>query len=127
MTAERWRERLRSARSEVYALYLACQDSRVPWYAKVGAGAVVAYALSPFDLIPDFIPVLGYVDDVLILPLGVLLVTRMIPRAIMVEHRAAAAERLAARPLFTFVGAMLTVAIWLVVIAVLVGLFAALR
>ena len=100
----------------MYALYLACRDPRVPWYAKAGAGAVVAYAFSPIDLIPDFIPVLGYLDDLLILPAGVLLVRRLIPRAVLAEHRAAAAEHLDATPLLTWAGAAITVAIWLTLI-----------
>ena len=123
MTAAGWRQRFKNVRSEVYALYLACQDSRVPWYAKLGAGLVVAYAVSPIDLIPDFIPVLGYVDDVLILPIGVLLVRRMIPHEVMAKHRAAAADRLEAAPLFTVAGAAITVAIWIAVLAVLAGAY----
>src|SRR5216684_8606166 len=76
---------------DVHAVYLASRDPRVPWYAKVVAVCVAVYALSPIDLIPDFIPVLGYLDDVIIVPLGILLVTRLIPREIMAEHRALAA------------------------------------
>jgi uncharacterized membrane protein YkvA (DUF1232 family) len=127
MTAEGWRQRFRNARREVYALYLACQDSRVPWYAKVAAGLVVAYAVSPIDLIPDFIPVLGYVDDVLILPIGVLLVRRMIPYKVMAEHRTTAADRLEATPLFTIAGSAITVAIWIALLALLVGAYVAFR
>ncbi len=80
----------RAITRDVHALYLAARDPRVPWYAKLLAGCVAAYALSPIDLIPDFIPVLGYLDDLLIVPLGILLVVRLIPPAIMAEHRAAA-------------------------------------
>src|SRR5713226_4981145 len=76
---------------DVHALYLASRDPRVPWYAKVLAIAVAGYALSPIDLIPDFIPVLGYLDDIIIVPLGILLVIRLIPPEIMAEHRALAA------------------------------------
>jgi uncharacterized membrane protein YkvA (DUF1232 family) len=75
---------------DVHALYLATRDPRVPWYAKLLAGCVAAYALSPIDLIPDFIPVLGYLDDLLIVPLGILLVVALIPPPIMAEHRATA-------------------------------------
>ena len=63
------------------ALWIAARDSRVPWYAKVAAGAVAAYALSPIALIPDFIPVLGYLDDLIIVPLGILVVVKLIPAA----------------------------------------------
>lgn len=75
-----------------YAIYLASRDRRVPWYVKVLAVAIAAYALSPVDLIPDFIPVIGYLDDLIILPLGILLVVSLIPDVIMAEYRAKAAE-----------------------------------
>ena len=76
---------------DAHALYLAARDPRVPWYAKATALGVAAYALSPIDLIPDFVPVLGLLDDVVIVPLGILLAIRMIPPALMAEHRLAAA------------------------------------
>ena len=87
---ERWKEQARAVKRESYALYFACRDPRVPWYAKALAAVVVAYAFSPIDLIPDFIPVLGYLDDLLIVPLGIMLVIRLIPPEIMAEHRALA-------------------------------------
>src|SRR5258708_2068678 len=77
----------RVIKRDVHALYLASRDPRVPWYAKVLAVAVASYALSPIDLIPDFVPVLGYLDDVIIVPLGILLVVRLIPPEVMAEHR----------------------------------------
>jgi uncharacterized membrane protein YkvA (DUF1232 family) len=86
----------RVIKRDVHALYLASRDPRVPWYAKALALVVAGYALSPIDLIPDFIPVLGYLDDVILVPLGVLLVIRLIPPEVMAEHRdlaAAAQER----------------------------------
>ena len=86
----------RIIKRDVHALYLASRDPRVPWYAKALAIAVACYALSPIDLIPDFVPVLGYLDDVILVPLAVLLVIRLIPPEIMAEHRdlaAAAQER----------------------------------
>ena len=76
---------------DVHALYLATRDPRVPWYAKCLAMFVAGYALSPIDLIPDFIPVLGYLDDLIIVPLGIVLVIRLTPPEVMVDHRAAAA------------------------------------
>src|SRR5215468_4081623 len=79
------------ARRDVYAVYRAARDPRVPWYAKVLALCVAGYALSPIDLIPDFVPVLGYLDDVIIVPLGILAVVKLIPPEIMAEHRALAA------------------------------------
>jgi uncharacterized membrane protein YkvA (DUF1232 family) len=81
---KRWAQRLRV---EVYALYLAYKDPRVPWYARVFAAVVVAYAFSPIDLIPDPIPVLGYLDDLVIVPLGVALAIKMIPPQILAGCR----------------------------------------
>src|SRR3990172_2347424 len=91
---ENWKNRARQPRVETYALYLACRHPGVPWYAKVSAACVVGYALSPIDLIPDFIPFLGYLDDLIIVPLGVTLVLRMIPKPVMEECRANAGESL---------------------------------
>ena len=86
----------RTIRCDAHAVYLAARDPRVPWYAKALALCVAGYALSPIDLIPDFIPVLGYLDDLVVVPLGILAVVKLVPPHIMAEHRAAAA--LAARP-----------------------------
>jgi uncharacterized membrane protein YkvA (DUF1232 family) len=85
------KQRARVIRRDVHALYLASRDPRVPWYAKALALVIAGYALSPIDLVPDFIPVLGLLDEVILVPLGVLLVVRLIPPAIMSEHRGAAA------------------------------------
>src|SRR5690349_24291209 len=79
-----------AVRRDVHALYLAARDPRVPWYAKALAGAVAAYALSPIDLIPDFIPVIGYLDDLIIVPLGILLAVKLVPPELMSEFRAEA-------------------------------------
>ncbi len=89
--ANRLKEWARGIKRDVRALYLASRDPRVPWYAKALGIAVAAYALSPIDLIPDFVPVLGYLDDLIIVPVGIVLVVRLIPPDIMAEHRAAAA------------------------------------
>ncbi|RWJ21133.1 MAG: DUF1232 domain-containing protein [Mesorhizobium sp.] len=80
----------RGVKRDVQALYLAAKDPRVPWYAKAMALFVVGYALSPIDLIPDFIPILGYLDDLIILPLAILLAVKLIPPEILAEHRASA-------------------------------------
>jgi len=80
----------RTIKRDVHALYLASRDPRVPWYAKALAICVAGYALSPVDLIPDFVPVLGYLDDLILVPLGILLVIKLIPPEIMAEHRASA-------------------------------------
>jgi uncharacterized membrane protein YkvA (DUF1232 family) len=88
--AQRWG---RTIKRDVVALWLAARDPRVPWYAKAMAGAVAAYALSPVDLIPDFIPVLGYLDDLVIVPAGIILAVRMIPAPLMSEFRSEASRR----------------------------------
>jgi uncharacterized membrane protein YkvA (DUF1232 family) len=87
---DEWRQRVRSLKTEAHAVYLASKDPRVPWYAKALAACVLAYLFSPIDLIPDFIPVIGYLDDLIIVPLGLLLVIRLIPHEVMAEHREAA-------------------------------------
>ncbi|MEO6042085.1 MAG: DUF1232 domain-containing protein [Croceibacterium sp.] len=99
---------------DVVALWLAARDPQVPWHAKALAGAVAAYALSPIDLIPDFIPVLGLLDDLLIVPLGIWAVTRLIPPPLMAELRAAAEAR--ERPLSRG-GAAAVVALWAAALA----------
>jgi uncharacterized membrane protein YkvA (DUF1232 family) len=91
-------------------LWRAARDPRTPWYARWLALAVVGYALSPIDLIPDFIPVLGYLDDLLLVPLGIWLVLRLVPPQVMAEHRAAA-ERAPARRK-SLVAATIIVALW---------------
>jgi uncharacterized membrane protein YkvA (DUF1232 family) len=99
------------ARRDLHAIYLAARDPRVPWHAKAVAAFVAAYAFSPIDLIPDFVPVLGYLDDLIIVPLGILLAIHLIPPEILAEHRAAA-ERAARRPV-SKAGAAGVIAIWL--------------
>lgn len=84
----------RATKRDAHAIYLAARDPRTPWYAKALALCIAGYALSPIDLIPDFIPILGYLDDAILLPLGVLLVVRLIPPEVMAEHRASAAASL---------------------------------
>src|SRR5688572_10717316 len=81
------RTRARALKSETLALYLAARDPRVPWFAKLLAALIVAYALSPIDLIPDFIPILGYLDDLIIIPLGIAAVLRMVPAEVMNDCR----------------------------------------
>ncbi len=85
-----WRARLESVKTDIRALAIAARDPRVPWYAKAVAGVVVAYALSPVDLIPDFIPVIGYLDDVVLVPLGIRLAIRLTPEDVWADCRARA-------------------------------------
>ena len=83
----RWKERAKNLKRDIHALYLAKNDPRVPWYAKLLAALIIAYALSPIDLIPDFIPVLGLLDELVLLPAGILLLLKMIPPDVMEEYR----------------------------------------
>jgi uncharacterized membrane protein YkvA (DUF1232 family) len=110
-----WREKARSLTREVYALYFALRDSRVPWYAKALAAVVVGYALSPIDFIPDFIPVLGYLDDLLLIPFGVMAVRAMIPASVLAECREKAAQ--ASEKPTSRVAAVVIIVIWLLVAA----------
>jgi uncharacterized membrane protein YkvA (DUF1232 family) len=96
----------------VYVLYLACRDPRVPWYAKMLAAGIVAYAFSPIDLIPDFIPVLGYLDDLVLIPLGVLLVRRLVPEAVLAECRLRADAALGRDKPVSQVGAAIVIGLW---------------
>jgi uncharacterized membrane protein YkvA (DUF1232 family) len=109
-----WARRLKR---EVHAIYLAAQSPRVPWYAKCLALAVVGYALSPIDLIPDFIPILGYVDDLIIVPLGIWLVLSLIPEEVMTACRARADEAVPGP--HGKIAATVIIAIWIVGAAML--------
>ena len=108
-----WKQKAAQYRLEVHAIYFACRDPRAKWYVKVVALGVVGYAFSPIDLIPDPIPVLGYLDDLLLIPLGVWAVRAMIPPGIMVECRARAAA-VGFRPRCK-VAAGIIIALWLLV------------
>ena len=103
----------RGLKRDVHAVYLAARDPRTPWYARAAAMLVAAYALSPIDLIPDFIPILGYLDDLLIVPLGIFLVVRLIPADVLEEHRMSVAERQTTRPV-SYAAAVFMVGMWVV-------------
>jgi len=102
-------------RVEAHAVWLAARDPRTPWAARVVGLLVAAYALSPIDLVPDFIPVLGLVDDAILIPAGVWLFERLMPSGRMAEHRAAA-EAAAHRPT-SWAGLLIVIALWLLAIA----------
>jgi uncharacterized membrane protein YkvA (DUF1232 family) len=107
------RQRARRLRAETYALYLAARDPRTPWYIRLLVAGIVAYAFSPVDLIPDFIPVIGYLDDLLLLPLGIALAVKLIPRAILDDCRKRAQEFLqTGKPVSRAAGAVI-IALWL--------------
>ncbi len=107
-----WKEHASQLKMEVYALYLAYKDDRTPWYAKVFTALVVGYAFSPIDLIPDFIPVLGYLDDLVLIPLGAVVAIRMIPAQVMEESRAKAREVLAQGKPVNKAAAAVIVLVW---------------
>lgn len=86
-TIEKWKQSAGKLKAETYALFLAYKHPHTPWFAKAFAGLVIAYAFSPIDLVPDFIPVLGYLDDLILVPLGIALALKMIPASVMVECR----------------------------------------
>lgn len=120
---EAWKQRAHLLKREVYALYLAYKDPRVPLYAKVFAVCVVGYAFSPIDLIPDPIPVLGYLDDLVLIPLGVFLALKMIPAEVMVECREQAAEIMRqGKPVNGFAAAVI-ILVWvlLAIVVIVVG------
>jgi uncharacterized membrane protein YkvA (DUF1232 family) len=116
---DRWKQWARTVKRDAHALYLAARDPRVPWYAKALAAAVAAYAASPIDLIPDFIPVIGYLDDLIIVPLGIVLVIKLIPPEIMAECHALATAAQNRPASWT---AAIFVAIWIAAIFLCVGL-----
>ncbi len=110
---QRLRERANHLKLWTYALYLAYRDPRVPWHARLFALAVVSYAFSPIDLIPDFLPVIGYLDDLVIVPLGLSLAIRMIPRPILEECKVRAEEMMVQGKPTNWVAAGVIVALWL--------------
>ncbi|WDR06101.1 YkvA family protein [Devosia rhodophyticola] len=107
LRAKRW---AKAIKRDVIAIWLAARDPRTPWTARILAATIAAYALSPIDLIPDFIPVLGYLDDLLIVPLGILAVIKLVPGALMAEFRQTAAHR-AERPTSRW-AAIVVVLLW---------------
>ncbi len=113
LSPKTWKDRARQLKKEVYALYLAYRDPRTPWYGKAFAALVVAYAFSPIDLIPDPIPVLGYLDDLILIPLGVVLALKMIPADVMSDCRAKAGEIMESGKPVSRVGAVIVGAIWI--------------
>lgn len=108
-----WKQWARRLKLEIYALYLAYRDPRTPWYARLFAACVVAYAFSPIDLIPDPIPILGYLDDLILVPLGIALALKMIPPPVMAECREKAQAALNQGQPTNWIAAGVIVAIWL--------------
>ena len=114
---EGWKRRAKLLKTETHALYLAYRDPSVPWYAKAFAAFVVGYAFSPIDLIPDFVPILGYLDDLILIPLGITIAIKMIPDDVMQACRERAREaQINGRPT-NWAVAMVIVGIWLLLAA----------
>ena len=112
---EQLKARARALKNEVFAVYLAAKDPRTPWYAKTIAFCTIAYALSPIDLIPDFVPVLGYLDDLIIVPAGIALAIRLIPAEVLEEARGKVATSSLERSV-GYIGAGIIVAVWIVIL-----------
>lgn len=113
------KSRARALKHEAYAIYLAAKDPRTPWYAKALVFFVVAHTFSPIDLIPDFIPVLGYLDDLIITPGGLWLAVRLIPPDVLDEARRAAADQIPGKGTGYF-GAAMIIAVWILIVVCLI-------
>jgi uncharacterized membrane protein YkvA (DUF1232 family) len=107
------KRRIRELESESFALYLAARHPETPWYAKLLVAGIVAYALSPIDLIPDFIPIIGYLDDLVLIPIGIALALKLIPPSVMVECRARSHEVMASGKPASRIAASVIVVVWL--------------
>lgn len=117
---KQWKAKSRQLKTETYALYLAFKHPKVPWYAKVFAACVVGYLFSPIDLIPDFIPVLGYLDDLILVPLGITLAIKMIPKTVWNECREEAQRTLRQDKPRNWAVAGIIIAIWLLLLALVI-------
>lgn len=111
---DRWKQWARQIKIETYTLYLAYRDPRTPWYAKVFSAGVVGYAFSPIDLIPDFIPIIGYLDDLILVPIGIALALKLIPLPVLAECRIEAQKVIAQGKPINRTAAGIIIAIWLV-------------
>lgn len=111
---EQLKHQAKKLKIETYALYLAIRDPRVPLFARIFAGFVVGYAFSPIDLIPDFIPVIGYIDDLILVPLGIRIAISMIPKNVMIESREKAQEIMGQGKPVNRVAAVIIISIWLI-------------
>jgi uncharacterized membrane protein YkvA (DUF1232 family) len=114
------KQHTRVLKAETFALYLAARDPRTPWFAKLLVAVIAAYAFSPIDLIPDFVPVLGYLDDLILLPLGVTLAIKMVPQPVLAECRERARETIQERKPESRVAGAVIVVIWLLLAALCV-------
>jgi uncharacterized membrane protein YkvA (DUF1232 family) len=118
---DRWKGKARQLALEIASLYYAYKHPKTPWYAKAWCIVVVSYAVSPIDLIPDFIPVVGYLDDLVLIPLGIMVAIRLIPKEVYAESKQRARQRLEQAPAGRLLVSALVVAAWGVTIALIVG------
>jgi uncharacterized membrane protein YkvA (DUF1232 family) len=112
------KQRARLLKSETFALYLAARDPRTPWYAKLLAAGIVAYAFSPIDLIPDFIPILGYLDDLILIPVGIAMAIKLVPPVVLAECRERADEVMQNGKPVNRVAAAVIILIWVLLAAI---------
>ena len=119
---KRWKQKSRQIKIEIYALYIAYRDPRVPWYAKAFVALVVGYAFSPIDLIPDFIPVLGYLDDLVLIPLGVFIALKMVPEKVMEDCRTRSKEVMSEKKPINRAAAIVIILIWLMLSVITIAL-----
>jgi uncharacterized membrane protein YkvA (DUF1232 family) len=122
MGLEAWKRRARQLSAQTYALYLAYRHPKTPWYAKVFAALIVGYVFSPIDPIPDFIPGVGLLDEMVVVPIGVLIAAKMIPREVMEECREKAREVAEGEKPVSRAAAVVVVAVWLLCVALAVYL-----
>jgi uncharacterized membrane protein YkvA (DUF1232 family) len=122
MDLKSWKTKSKQLRTEIVALYLAAKHPRTPWYAKGLAALIIGYALSPIDLIPDFIPVVGYLDDLIIIPAGIALLIKIIPGNVLEECRSKAQSDSSNRKSKHWVAAIIIVLIWLLAIYLILRL-----
>ncbi|MHC4872220.1 MAG: YkvA family protein [Planctomycetota bacterium] len=117
---EKLKKHARHLKQETFTLFLASRDPRTPWYAKLLAASIVAYAFSPIDLIPDFIPIIGYLDDLIVIPIGIALVIKLVPESILADCRLKAKDEIQNRkPVSWFAGGLI-IALWLLIALFLV-------
>ncbi len=122
MDIKSWKTKSKQLRTEIVALYLASRHPRTPWYAKVLAALIIGYALSPIDLIPDFIPGVGYLDDLIIIPAGIALLVKIIPGDVLEECRSKARSDSVNRRSKNWVAGVIIVLVWLLAVYLVLSL-----
>ena len=111
---DNWKQKARRLKCEIRAIYLAYKDPRTPWYARIFAACIIGYAFSPIDLIPDPIPILGYLDDLILIPLGITIVIKMIPQKILQECQEKAQSAQTGGKQKNWIAGSIIIAIWII-------------